>query len=162
KERKLQTADIMGVIAICGVYRIPAGKYAFALGGSGPDGLGLNTMAPLRGASGSGLLGSAGLPMSLNVFGPAFGDDPRVRADASPVNHVRKGLPPFLLFSAEHDLPMLPAMADEFHKALRANGCDAQLRKIEARNHNSIMFLAIDVNDPVGKGIVDFVRKHGD
>jgi len=119
-------------------------------------------MAPLRGASGSGFLGGAGLPMSLNVFGPAFGDDPLARADASPVNHVRKGLPPFLLFSAEHDLPMLPAMADGFHKALRANGCDARLRRIEGRNHNSILFLAIDVNDPVGKGIVEFVRKHGD
>ena len=48
--------------------------------------------------------------MRVNVFGPVFGDDPKERLAASPVAHVRPGLPPFLLMSAERDLPLLPGI----------------------------------------------------
>jgi hypothetical protein len=94
------------------------------------------------------------------VFGPAFGDDPEERADASPVNHVRPGLPPFLILSAENDLPVLPGMAEEFHAALLDQGCDARHLTVAARNHNSILFRAVEPDDPVASALVDFVRRH--
>ena len=156
----LDTKSIRGVIAISGVYRIPEGNYEFALGGSGPDGLRLADLFALRGAGQPLALLGPGLPLRLNVFGPVFGDEPRERAGASPLNHVRANLPPFLIFSAEHDLPMLGAMADELHAALKGLGCDSTLVKVPARNHNSVMFLAMNDSDPVAGRIVEFVRRN--
>jgi hypothetical protein len=119
-------------------------------------------MMPLRGSGDDG----AGRPwidegptLSLNVFGPVFGDDPVVRAAASPVNHVRPGLPPFLLVSAESDLPALPLMADEFDRALRQAGNQSRRLTVKGRNHNSVMFRAIEADDPVAAAILEFVRR---
>jgi acetyl esterase/lipase len=158
KAEGLRGADLKGVIAVSGVYRIPKGKYGFALGGAGPDGLRLSDLTSMRGKGGPGPLAGSGISMRLNVFGPAFGDDPVVRADASPLSHVRAGLPPFLIFSAEHDLPHLAGMAEEFERALAARGCECRLHKIANRNHNSVMFRAVDLEDPVARQIVEFVK----
>ncbi len=154
----LGSAAVRGVIALSGVYRIPEGNYQFNLFGSGKDGLRLGAVGPLRGDGGAGLLPGTGIPMSVNAFGPVFGDNPKDRAAASPVSHARAGLPPFLLFSAENDLPGVATMADEFKQALVQKGCACRLETIAARNHNSIMFRAIDTDDPVAKEIVEFVQ----
>jgi hypothetical protein len=67
-------------------------------------------------------------------------------------------LPPFLFLNAEKDLPLLPKMAEEMHEALLKEGCDSQLLRIERRNHNSVCFHAIEINDPAAKAILDFIR----
>jgi acetyl esterase/lipase len=159
----LQSADVKGVVAVSGVYRVPPGKMAVALGGDLSQSFGIDEVAPLRGDGGwdwMRRLGLPGLPLRLNVFGPAFGDDPEERADASPVNHVRPGLPPFLILSAENDLPTLPEMAEEFHGALLDQGCDARLLKVAARNHNSILFRAVEPEDAVARAVLEFIRGH--
>jgi acetyl esterase/lipase len=163
KAEGLCAADVRGVIAVSGVYVIPPGKLDLTLGGGSGRAFHLDELAPLRGEGESGpshRSGLPGLPLSLNVFGAAFGDDPAVRADASPLYHVRPGLPSFLLLSAENELPTLAGMAADFYQALVAQGCDARLLRIEGRNHNSIMFRAIDAHDPVARTIVDFVQHH--
>jgi acetyl esterase/lipase len=163
REEGLTSADVKGVIAASGVYEIPPGKMAGTLGGATPLALRFDEMFPVRGGSGrNGPPPSwvPGIPLSVNIFGPVFGNDPQTRADASPVRHVRPGLPPFLIFSAENDLPTLPAMAEGFHRALGEHGCDAQLVKVEDRNHNSIMFRAVERQDPVAAAMLDFIRRH--
>ncbi len=162
KAEGMRSSDLKGVIAISGVYRIPTEKLQVRFGGATPVSFGLDVMAPLRGdnlRNGPMLAALPGFPLSLDVFTPAFGRDAQAREKASPVSHVRPGLPPFLLFSAEKDLPMLPEMADEFHRALLKNGCEAQLVRIDNRNHNSIVFSAISTNDPVAQGILQFIRR---
>ena len=119
-------------------------------------------MAPLRGLTPTAdakAPSQAGLPVSVNIFGIPFGDDPLVRQAASPVHHVRAGLPPFLLLSAEKDLPILPGMAEEMHRALLKKGVASRLLKIENRNHNSILFKAIQADDPAAHALVEFVQK---
>jgi acetyl esterase/lipase len=163
KAEGLRTADIKGVVAVSGVYHIPPGDMDLALGGTSPLSFRPDEVAPVRGEGGWGWtrrVGIPGVPLTLNVFGPAFGDDPQVRADASPVNHVRPGLPPFLLLSAEHDLPTLPGMAEEFHRALLDQGCESQLLLAKGRNHSSIMFRACEPDDAVAQVILDFIRRH--
>jgi acetyl esterase/lipase len=162
KAEGVKTSDLKGVVAISGVYRIPTEKLQVQLGGSTPISFGWDVMAPLRGdnlRNGPFLAALPGIPVSLDVFTPAFGRDARTRDAASPVNHVRPGLPPFLIFSAEKDLPVLPEMAEEFHRALVDQGCDARLVRIENRNHNSIVFSAINTSDPVAQGILQFIRR---
>jgi acetyl esterase/lipase len=163
KAERLRTSDVKGVVAVSGVYHIPPEGEEYTLGGATAMAFHLKQMLPLRTAnnpSGPDWFRPPGLPVKLDVYGPVFGIDPSVRADASPVKHVRPGLPPFLIFTAEHDLPSLPRMAEEFHAALLEQQCQSQLVRVEMRNHNSIMFKAIEEQDPVGGGIVAFIRQH--
>ncbi len=161
----LRTSAVKGVIAVSGVYHILPGSLSFTLSGEGPLAFRFDEIAPLRGtcgAHGTGRRAWPGVPMSLNVFGPAFGNDPQVREDASPMSHVRAGLPPFLIVCAGKDLPGLAGMAEEFHEALRSQGCEAALLRVEQRNHNSVLFRAIDSDDPVAGAMVAFIRKHAE
>ena len=161
KAEGCRTTDIKGVIGLSGVYNIPPGKTDVHLGGHSDDSFRLDEMAPLRRASAASKTpegGGGGLPVSVNVFGPVFGEDAKDRLAASPVHYVRPGLPPFLLLNAEKDLPLLPMMAEEMHEALLKNGCDSRLLRIERRNHNSLCFHAIETNDPAAKEILEFIR----
>ena len=154
--------DVRGVIGVSGVYRIPHGRLDVALGGTGDRAFFLDEVFPLRGATPPTPrrpFMTSGVPLSLNIFGPAFGDDPDVRAAASPIHHVRAGLPPFLLITAERDLPTLPEMAADFARALREHGNDARSVRVGGRNHNSIMFRATSGDDPVASALVEFVRE---
>ena len=130
----LSTADVRGVVSVSGVYLIPPGKTPLALGGPEPGALHVNQLLPIRG---DGTCAAPtclpGVPFPLDIFGPAFGDDPQVRADASPLNHVRPGLPPFLLLYADHDLPWLGDVAALFQQALSEQGNESRLVRIEAQ-----------------------------
>jgi acetyl esterase/lipase len=159
RDEGLSTADVKGVIGVSGVYRIPPEASAYALGGASPQAFWPGQLVPFRG-TGSEPPGLSLLSLRIDPYRPAFGDSARDREEASPVYHVRPGLPPFLLFSAEHDLPTLPGMAEEMHQALRSAGCASELVRVKGRNHNSIMFRAIDADDPVARRMVEFVRRH--
>jgi acetyl esterase/lipase len=164
KAEGLSAADFKGVISISGVYRIPTGKMDVKVGGADAESFRFDEVTPIRRQTPdrAPLAAVQGMPLNLNVFGPAFGDDPEARALASPINHVRPGLPPFLLISAGHDLPTLAVMADDFHQALREKGCDARLLRVPDRNHNSIMFMAMQDRDPVARAMVEFVRRNAE
>jgi acetyl esterase/lipase len=121
----------------------------------------LDEVFPIRGTNDLGSPnGAGGASLAVNIFAPAFGNDPRVRDAASPQKHVRPGLPPFLLVSADHDLPALSTMAEDFRDALRAKGNEATLLRAENRNHNTVMFRAIESTDPVARAMLDFIGRH--
>jgi hypothetical protein len=117
-------------------------------------------MFPLRGDSGRALdCPLPGAPLRLGLYGLVFGDDPKERARASPVTHVRRGLPPFLILTAANDLPTLQDTADEFHRALLRADCKAQRQTVERRNHNSLLFSAIRPDDPTARAVLEFLRQ---
>jgi len=160
RAERLKMADVKGVIALSGVYNIPPGKVAITLGGAGPQACGVDQNFPLRGDGASSLNGLVpAFPAAVDIYGPAFGEGPKDRANASPLKHVRPGLPPFLLLTAEKDLPTLSDMAEAFHRALRDQGCDARLFRVEKRNHNSLLFSIIRPEDPAARAILEFLRK---
>jgi acetyl esterase/lipase len=155
--------DIRGVIGISGVYRILDGKTEIRLGGNTPLALRFDEMIPMRGPSTATIPDAherPGLPVMMDPFHLPFGDDVQVRRAASPINHVRPGLPPFLLVNAEKDVPLLAGMGVEMNELLRKNGCESRHMVIPNRNHNSVVFKAIEPNDPVAKAMVDFVWRH--
>src|SRR5262249_1171787 len=80
-------------------------------GGGGPGGVGRRVKIGLRKPG-----------ERVNPFGLVFGSDEGVRKQASPIEHVRRGLPPFLLLTAEDEVPSLPNMAEDFEAALRRTG----------------------------------------
>jgi acetyl esterase/lipase len=163
KAEGMTHADIKGVISVSGVYRIPSGKLALSLGGDSERGFRLDEVTPLRGGGGawSNLPALPGVGMNINFFGPAFGNEPEVREQASPINHVRTFLPPFLIITAEKDLPTLTEPAGEFHRALLSKGNESEFLHVKKRNHNSVMFSAVSVDDPVAEAMLRFVRQHG-
>jgi acetyl esterase/lipase len=151
--------DIKGVVCVSGVYHIPDGNMEARLGGSDPDAFRLGTVMPPRGSGTTERGDGPGVPVSLNFYGPMFGDDPEVRAAASPVNHVRPGLPPFVLINASTELPTLTGMTEEFREALTREGCSVSVLRVENRNHSAVMLRAIGPKDPVARAILDLVKK---
>jgi acetyl esterase/lipase len=156
----LRTEDIKGVISVCGVYRIPPGDLHVTLGGTSPEAFRWDELLPVRsqgGRSWAYAAGLPGIPFDSNLFGKVFGDDPQVREDASPLNHVRPGLPPFLLCSASNDLPTLTGPAEEFHRALLDHGCESYRFVVQERNHSSIMFRAVGGDDVMARTMLEFI-----
>jgi acetyl esterase/lipase len=94
-------------------------------------------------------------------FPRVFGSEAGSAKKASPLAHVRKGLPPFLLLHAEEDLPGCDGKAAEaFCKALKAKGNDASVHEVKGNNHLTIILSAATAGNGVHQKIVGFVRKH--
>jgi acetyl esterase/lipase len=158
KAEGLKSGDIQGVISASGVYNIPAETPAFVAGGPGRLAVRVDQLYPFRGDTGTLPNVPIGLPVQFDPYGPAFGDEPKDRAAASPLTHVRRGLPPFLILIGDNELPTVADQAAEFHQALRAQGCAARLEKIDKRNHTSVMFSVIRPEDPAARAILEFLR----
>jgi acetyl esterase/lipase len=149
---------LRGVIAVCGVYRIPkpaefsemARGMLKAFQAAGGGRAALSTVLTLLLRSGR----------DLNLFRLVFGDGDKVREQASPLSHVRKGLPPFLVLYAEVELPKLAGMAVEFTRALQRAGDSAEVHEMNGYNHDNILFSVNRPGDPVGKMILKFIRAH--
>jgi len=142
---------IRGVICVSGVYRIPDINLGVALPWGGDT-------KPQPAANGRAARVSMAWDLSVNPFRDVFGDDPRVLRAASPINHVHRGLPAFLLINAQYDFPFLPLMAQGFGSALRKAGDKVETMTIRDRNHESVMFDAITEQDPCMKAMLRFVR----
>jgi acetyl esterase/lipase len=144
KSEGLSLRDIRGVMPISGVYRIH--KNQDQAGGNLDQ---------------NGKAGAAnGDSSKLDPLATVFGKDPEGRKQASPLTHVRPGLPPFLIFYADKDLPMLPALAREFDLALKANKCTASAVEVKERNHMSIIVNSSADTDPVAQAMRAFMEEH--
>ncbi len=161
-ELKLTARDraaLRGVIGVSGVYRIPPPEEYDRWAGAFVDRFMHRAGTD---AASSPVLGAVlhQLGHDLNPFRLAFGTDPAICRQASPLYHVRAGLPPFLLLYAERDIPGLPPMAREFAQALRQAGDVVELVQAADRSHNSILFHAPAKDDPVGRAIVAFIARY--
>jgi len=79
-------------------------------------------------------------PDKVNPIVSVFGTEPGVLKQASPIGHVRPGLPPFLLLNAGLDYAPLRDMTKEFAACLKANGCEVQTAVIRWRTHETEVF----------------------
>ena len=64
-----------------------------------------------------------------------FGTDEMVLREASPLNHVSPGAPPFLITFTDHDLHLMPEQAHAFYSAFVREGLPARLVQIPERFH---------------------------
>ena len=125
-------SSICGVVGLCGVYQIPAGSQYMSLA----------EQAGLAKQIG-GVIGPDG--KAFNPFKIAFGEDEGICRKASPITHVRKGLPPFLLLVAERDLPGLGYMAEKFEGSLIKFGNTCKNLTIPETTHVSLL---AEINRP--------------
>jgi acetyl esterase/lipase len=111
--------DIQGVIGVSGVYRL--------------EDLDLKELLPAH-------CKRLTCDDKVNPIVSVFGKDPDVLKQASPIYHVRPGLPPFLLLNAGLDYCPLRQMAKDFAAALKDNGCEVQTEVIRWRTHETMVF----------------------
>jgi acetyl esterase/lipase len=108
-----------------------------------------------------GVIGISGVyDIPPKRYKKVFGNDPDDRKNASPINHVRQGLPPFLIVYADHDFPVVGKMSETFCTALKEKKTSAELVEIEHRNHITILIKCSKEDDPCGEAMLDFLRKY--
>lgn len=90
----------------------------------------------------------------------AFGSDPKVRLEASPLNHVKGGHPPFLILYADADFPTCDEMSEKMCQALLKCRCEAAVKELKARDHFSIIVQIANDDDPCKVAVLEFLAKH--
>lgn len=138
-----------------------AGGHLAALLGTDPQWLAAVGMTPsdLRGVIPvSGVFDLQGEKAGKSV--KVFGEDESKRLAASPLQHVKPGLPPFLLLYAEKEGAIYANQSAAFHKALGEAGVSSQRLMIAERDHSSIITRYVTEGDPAGEAAVKFIREH--
>lgn len=105
-----------------------------------------------------GVISLSGVPDVTGEAGArVFGNDPAVRREASPLFHVRAGLPPHLITYCQWDYLTLPQQARRFHEALVRAGARSRLVYVERENHISEMTSIIRPGDATAAAILEFL-----
>ncbi len=88
-----------------------------------------------------------------------FGLTPSGRRDASPLEHVATGAPPFLLTYCQWDYAGLALQARKFAAALRAAGDSARLVRVPGKNHVTEILSVAKPGDPTVAAVLDFITQ---
>lgn len=151
-----EKAALKGVVGISGVYRIPnANEFARIAD---------TIITSWQKADPRSVIALSAPVLTiarpvLNPFWIVFGDSALVQKKASPLAHVRKGLPRFLLLYTGAEPPTLDDMAKEFAGALRKCDVPAEVKVFEDANHRSIMRHLHDESDDATRAVLDFVKQ---
>jgi acetyl esterase/lipase len=93
-------------------------------------------------------------------FTRVFGENEEERKKASPLTHVRAGLPPMLVLVAGNETTAFIKMADEFTEALQKAKSEAIGVKIAERTHASIIANIANEDDPATQRMLGFLAKY--
>jgi acetyl esterase/lipase len=114
------------------------------------EGLGVKDIKAVIPISGVYVLAERFMPQVFGADG---------QKQAAPINHVRAGLPPFLILYADHDMPGCDKRPSEaFCKALKDKGVAAETCEITDSNHFTIIVAAAAPDDRVSTKVLDFIR----
>jgi acetyl esterase/lipase len=133
--------DVRGVVAVSAVYRVDDLELKLSLGDA---------------------RGAMRFNAHVRPFAVAFGKDPKVARQASPLTHVRPGLPPFLLLNAGLDYPRLRRQAKEFTAALKKDSCEVRAQVIPWRTHETLLFDVVrgSADRATTEAILAFITRH--
>jgi len=91
------------------------------------------------------------------LYARAFGDDDKLRVQASPLRQVAPTRPPVLVISAAQDMPGFAIDARRFTLALRAKGNAHAYHHVVSRNDHVSLIRIADTDDPVRTQLLDFL-----
>ncbi len=138
KAEGLSAKDIKGVISISGIYRV--------------DDFDLHLSAKSESVDASA---------DIRPFAMVFGDDPEVLKQASPIYHVHRGLPPFLLMYGSLDYGPIKKTTKDFEAALEDKDCDVDVKRMLLRTHETeIVDLVHGIDQGTADEIMHFVERH--
>lgn len=93
-----------------------------------------------------------------NLYQQAFGDDADLRTHASPVNHIKSGLPPLLMLSAEQDLPGFGIAARRYTDLLREAGNKQSYHHVLSRSTHLSELLLDDKDNRLLRYLLAFMK----
>ena len=83
-------------------------------------------------------------------------------ANASPINYVRAGLPPFLLIHGDADTVVPLNISEAFHEKLQAVGVHSDLKIYSGAKHAGLLFDALTANPSrLSTDLSNFFSRHG-
>jgi acetyl esterase/lipase len=134
--------DIKGVIGLSGVYRVEDLNVELKLSITGP--------------------GTTKCSAKCHPLATVFGTDQEAMKQASPIAHVRSGLPPFLLMNAGLDYCPLRTMSRDFAAALKDKECEAETKELAWRTHETLVFdiLHQRAEPKMVDAVVEFIERH--
>lgn len=94
---------------------------------------------------------------ALLIHGPAFTDfagesilsDPQKALEASPIGHIKQGMPPFLIMHGSADKLVSPVQSEQFYRALTEKGNQADFIEVEGAGHGDLYWFQPTVIDKV-------------
>lgn len=94
---------------------------------------------------------------ALLIHGPAFADfagesilsDPQKALEASPIGHIKQGMPPFLIMHGSADKLVSPVQSEQFYRALTEKGNQADFIEVEGAGHGDLYWFQPTVIDKV-------------
>ena len=89
-----------------------------------------------------------------------WGKDAEGWKQASPMTHVRKNVPPFLILYAEKDAKQFHEQGKDLAEALKKVGVEASSREMAGRDHGTIVYDIHQDGDVTAPVILDFIKKH--
>jgi len=97
---------------------------------------------------------------NLSRVRDVFNEKPGNLNESSPMFHVDKKAPPFLILHASDDMEGLSEQAVEMSQILEKARCQVRILQVPGRNHNSILGkMGLD-NDPATKAIFSFIERY--
>lgn len=90
-----------------------------------------------------------------------FGRDTSIMKDASPIQHLSKGLPPTLLIVGEKDFPMLEGDAKCFAEKAKGLGVTVPVIVVKGCNHMQVVSSLLEDKSPVQEDVLAFLSKRG-
>lgn len=95
------------------------------------------------------------------LFKKVFGDGSQDRREASPITHVKSGLPAFLLIHGDTELPYCgAAFVERFQQTLQESQVECKVTPIANRDHLTIIARIAEANDPGQQAILEFISSH--
>ena len=105
-----------------------------------------------------GVVAISGLYAISSGFEYAFGDSPALWAEASPMQYVHPGAPPFLVVSGSDEAPSVKAQSEAFIAALSADGVPMETKVYPGEDHSSMIALASIRDSALQESIRSFIR----
>lgn len=94
---------------------------------------------------------------ALLIHGPAFADfagesilsDPQKALEASPIGHIKQGIPPFLIMHGSADKLVSPIQSEQLYHALTEKGNQADYIEVERAGHGDLYWFQPAIIDKV-------------
>lgn len=100
---------------------------------------------------------SPAVTKALLIHGPAFADfagesilsDPQKALEASPIGHIKQGMPPFLIMHGSADKLVSPIQSEQLYRALTEKGNQADYIEVEGAGHGDLYWFQPAIIDTV-------------
>lgn len=94
---------------------------------------------------------------ALLIHGSAFADfagesilsDPQKSLEASPIGHIKRGMPPFLIMHGSADKLVSPIQSEQLYRALTEKGNQADYIEVEGAGHGDLYWFQPAIIDTV-------------